>query len=77
MLQVSELPTPPRQLVRVHQLARMVPAYEGREGPIRWALFNRKNNGLEKSGAVVQRGRTILIDPERWFKWLAREGAAS
>jgi hypothetical protein len=74
-MQVSDIPTPPRHLVRVHQLARMVPAYEGREGPIRWALFNRKSNGLEESGAVLQRGRTILIDPERYFAWLAGEWA--
>ena len=77
MQQVSELPIPPRRLVRVHQLARMVPAYEGREGPIRWALFNRETNGLKASGAVLRRGRTILIDPDRWVKWLAGEGAAS
>lgn len=75
-MQVSDTLTPPRRLVRVHQLARMVPAYEGREGPIRWALFNRETNGLKESGAVVQRGRTILIDPDRWFAWLAGEGAA-
>lgn len=39
-------------------------------GGVRWLLFNRKANGLEKSGAVVRIGRRVLIDDARFFNWI-------
>ncbi|WP_295438797.1 hypothetical protein [uncultured Thiodictyon sp.] len=38
-------------------------------GGCRWAIFNSSTNGLDKAGAVVRRGRRVLINPERWFAW--------
>jgi len=35
-------------------------------------LFNRQYNGLAQSGAVVQRGRKVLIDADRYVDWMAR-----
>jgi hypothetical protein len=40
------------------------------EASIRWDLFNRNENGLAASGAVINRGRRILIDPELYDAWL-------
>ena len=63
------LPIPPRQLVTTKQLAKMVPAYEGRTGAIRWQIFNAETNGLKESGAIIRNGRRILIDVEKYFAW--------
>lgn len=41
----------------------------------RWAWFNRKENGLEKSGAVIRYGRRLLVNPSRFFEWLEEQGA--
>jgi hypothetical protein len=56
----------------VRQLAEQQPALS--EGGIRWDLHNRGTNGLAKSGAILQRGRRLLIDPERYLSWLASRG---
>ncbi|OAI12636.1 hypothetical protein A1507_18810 [Methylomonas koyamae] len=71
------LPTPPRQIVTVNQLAKMVTAYQGKPGAIRWQLFNSASNGLKESGAIIRNGRRILIDVENYFAWQAgnREAA--
>lgn len=70
------VPAPSRILLNVKQLAQQQPALT--EGGIRWDLFNRETNGLAKSGAIIRRGRRILIDPARYLDWLEgqREGAA-
>lgn len=39
-------------------------------GAIRDDLFNRAQNGLEASGAVVYRGRKILLHRERYLAWV-------
>lgn len=40
------------------------------EGGLRWEIFNEKNNGLAESGAIIRRGRKVMIDTDRYFKWL-------
>ena len=44
------------------------------EQSIRWAIFNAKKNGLHESGAVVRKGRRILLVEERYLKWLGIRG---
>jgi hypothetical protein len=66
------IPPPSRILLTVRQLAEQQPALS--EGGIRWDLHNRASNGLAKSGAILQRGRRLLIDPERYLSWLASRG---
>ena len=65
----APLPVPTRTFLTVKQLARQQPALT--EGGIRWDLFNRQTNGLAQSGAVIQKGRKLLLDPERYLAWLA------
>ncbi len=68
----AQLPIPPpsRVLFTVDRLAEQQPGLT--KGKIRWDLFNRKSNGLEESGAVVNRGRRLLLDQDRYLDWLAR-----
>jgi hypothetical protein len=66
------IPPPSRVLLTVRQLARQQPALS--EGGIRWDLHNRASNGLAKSGAILQRGRRLLIDPEKYLAWLESRG---
>jgi len=40
------------------------------EGGLRWEIFNEEKNGLKESGAILRRGRKILIDADRYFRWL-------
>jgi hypothetical protein len=40
------------------------------EGGLRWEIFNKEKNGLKESGAILKRGRKILIDTDRYFEWL-------
>lgn len=40
------------------------------EGGLRWEIFNKDRNGLKDSGAILKRGRKILIDDDRYFDWL-------
>jgi len=40
------------------------------EGGLRWEIFNKDKNGLGESGAILKRGRKILIDTNRYFDWL-------
>lgn len=41
------------------------------EGSLRWAIFNRGENGIEKAGAVVKgpNGRW-LVNVEKFREWL-------
>ena len=70
------IPPPSRILLTPRQLAAQQPGLS--IGGIRWDLFNRDKNGLAASGAVLNRGRNLLIDPERYLSWLesSREVAA-
>lgn len=61
-------------LYTVKQLADAEPALG--VGAIREDLFYRKTNGLEASGAVVRRGRRLLIHRERYMAWLIEGHAA-
>jgi hypothetical protein len=72
----TALPSPARVLLTVRQLAETQPALT--VGGIRWDLFNRDQNGLVQAGAIIKRGRKILIDPDRYMGWLDsnREHAA-
>jgi hypothetical protein len=40
-------------------------------GAIRDDLFHRRTDGLEASGAVIYRGRRILLDRARYLDWIA------
>jgi hypothetical protein len=33
-------------------------------------IFKRHENGLEESGAMKRFGRKILIDKDKFFKWI-------
>ena len=39
-------------------------------GGLRWEIFNADKNGLKESGAIIRRGRKILIDADRYFAWI-------
>lgn len=69
----TPLPIPTRSLLTVKQLAQQQPGLT--TGGIRWDLYNRGKNGLMKSGAIIQRGRRILIDPEKYLGWMEKQGS--
>ncbi len=58
-----------RGLEAVRTLARKHPDVIT-EGGLRWEIFNEEKNGLKESGAILRRGRKILIDADRYFLWL-------
>lgn len=39
-------------------------------GGLRFQIFNAKQNGLDKAGAVVRLGRRVLLDEEKYFAWI-------
>jgi len=47
------------------------------EGGLRWEIFNEEKNGLKDSGAVLRRGRKIMIDVDRYFNWLYAQNEAT
>lgn len=57
-----------REILTVSQFAERCPAFK--EPALRWLIFNRRKNGLEKSGAIVRNGRRVLLDVEKFFVWL-------
>lgn len=72
---LAPAPRANRQFKTVDQLANSQPGLS--VGSIRWDLFRRSENGLAASGAVIRRGRRILLDEGAYLDWLAskREGA--
>lgn len=42
------------------------------KGAIRHDLFHRHSNGLAESGAIVYRGRRLLLHRGRYLAWLTR-----
>jgi len=42
-----------------------------REGGLRWEIFNKDNNGLAESKAVIKHGGKILIDADLYLDWLS------
>ena len=68
----DEQPAPAFVPMTIKQFAEEFPAIS--VGSIRWDIFNAKANGLEKSGAIIRRGRTgrrILLDRDRYLSWIA------
>ena len=65
-------PKPGQTLFTVNQMADVEPALT--VGGIRADLFNRDTNGLSESGAVVRRGRRMLLDRVLYLSWLKRRG---
>jgi hypothetical protein len=71
----SPISAPPDQgptLYKVDDLARAEPALT--VGGIRADLWNRRKNGLAESGAVIRRGRLLLVHRERYMSWLLEHG---
>jgi hypothetical protein len=46
-------------------------------GGIREDLFHRSTNGLEASGAVIRRGRRLLIHRDLYMTWLMARGRSA
>jgi hypothetical protein len=63
---LSATTNPPRRLLSVTQCCEQNPAFS--YGGLRWLLFNRQQNGLDR--AVVRVGRRVLIGVDRFFEWL-------
>ena len=42
-----------------------------RKGGLRWEIFNKDNNGLAESKAIIKHGGKILIDADLYFDWLS------
>ena len=64
--------SPPFVPMTVKQFAEEFPAVN--VGSVRWDIYNAKTNGLEKSGAIIRRGKTgrrILLDRDRYLLWMA------
>ena len=61
------------QIYTVQQTANEIPALS--ESAIRWHLFNREQNGLSKSGAIIKNGRRVLLDLQKYIEWLRSGGA--
>ena len=55
-------------LLTVQQFAKQHPAFK--VGGLRWQIFNEENNGLKESGAIIRLGRKVMIDSDRFFKWI-------
>lgn len=55
-------------LLKIRQLVEKHPGLSF--GGIQWDLFNRDSNGLEDSGAVIHRGRNLLLDEDLYIAWL-------
>lgn len=58
--------TAQRTLLTVRQFCERHPAFT--QGGVRWMLFNREQNGLDR--AVVKVGRRVLIDVSEFFRWI-------
>ena len=40
------------------------------EGGLRFQIFNAKENGLEKAGAIIRIGRRVLVNEKNYFSWI-------
>ena len=56
-------------LLTVKQFCQQHPAFS--QGGLRWLLFHRQANGLDR--AIVKVGRRVLIDVDQFFCWLAQQ----
>jgi hypothetical protein len=55
-------------LLTVKQFCSKYPAFT--EGGLRDRIFYADSNGINKVGAVLRNGRRVLIDEDKFFKWL-------
>jgi len=55
-------------LFTVKQFVELNPAFT--VGGLRWQIFHEKTNGLYEAGAIIRIGRKVLIDSNRYFKWI-------
>jgi hypothetical protein len=55
------------------QMANAIPGLS--TGGLRADLWNRKRNGLEARGAVIRRGRNILIDADIYVDWMREKSS--
>lgn len=55
-------------LKTIAQFSEANPAFP--VGGVRWQIFNEHRNGLSESGAVLRIGRKVLIDEDKYFKWI-------
>lgn len=62
-------------LKTVNQLVADTPALT--HGGLRWDIFNAERNGLQDSGAIIRRGRRILIDEDKYMEWLRDRSQAA
>ena len=58
----------------VKQFAEIHQAFT--ESALRMLIFNERQNGLAKSGAVLRIGRKVLIDEELFLGWVKAHGSA-
>lgn len=58
-----------RDLKTVKQLAAEIPAFS--EASLRWLLFNKKKNGLDR--CVRKVGGRVLIDTAEFERWISGE----
>ncbi|WP_295406493.1 hypothetical protein [uncultured Thiocystis sp.] len=65
-------PPPTAILFTAQQLADSQPALT--VGGIRSDLFERRTNGLQEAGAVIRRGRALLLDGPVYIAWLVARG---
>ena len=56
----------------VGQFAKRNPAFTA--DSLRWMIFKGASNGLDKSGAIIRHGRSIVIDEPAFFDWLRAQG---
>ncbi len=66
------------RLSTVRQFSERHPAFP--EGGLRHRIFHAESNGLRAARAIVRNGRRVLIDEEKFFKWLSSQqtgGAAT
>ena len=40
-------------------------------GGLRHLIFHEHSNGLHRSRSIIRLGRKVLIDEERFFKWVS------
>ncbi len=59
---------PQKPLITIRQLTRRHPYLS--IGQIRWLLFNRKINGLSEEDCLYKPSGKILIDEDRFIRWL-------
>ena len=57
-----------RRLYTVAQFSERHPF--ATQGALRYQIFQRQENGLESSGALIRVGRKRLIDEEKYFQWM-------